>query len=143
MANIKQFYVSFDNGKTIIYNKKSQFLNQTVFVEIKSIYHNASTFPNYFELRSTTKLNLNLKTAQLSTVIKEIEKQSGLTFFYHIEDINLDQKITVTAQNKSLAEVLNTILNQTKLNWKIEKKTDLYFLKTFRPVNNRERDSTT
>lgn len=66
------------------------------------------------------KINLDLKYAPLSTVIKEIEKQSGLTFFYHIEDIHLNQKIKINAQNKSLTAVLNAVFNQTNLHWKIE-----------------------
>ncbi len=66
------------------------------------------------------KMKINLKSSPVSTVIKEIEKQSGLTFFYHIEDINLNQKIRVNAQNKTLKEVLNSISTQTNLSWKIE-----------------------
>ncbi len=66
------------------------------------------------------KINLNLKTAPISSVITEIEKQSGLTFFYHIEDVNPNQKITLNAQNKSLTDVLNTVSSQMNLNWKIE-----------------------
>lgn len=88
--------------------------NSKALVLMLLFFHNALSYGQQ------QKINLNLKYAPLSTVIKEIEKQSGLTFFYRIEDIRLNQKITVNTQNKSLTVVLNSISNQTNLNWKIE-----------------------
>ena len=76
------------------------------------------------------KINLSLKSATVSTVIKEIEKQSGLTFFYHIEDIDLNQKITVNVQNKSLTETLKAVSSQTNLSWKIENNQILLYKNT-------------
>jgi TonB-linked SusC/RagA family outer membrane protein len=107
--------------------KKHKLLFRHIMSKTKALVIMLLLFQTALVYSQQQKLNLNFKTAQLSTVIKEIEKQSGLTFFYHIEDINLDQKITVIAQNKSLADVLNTVSNQTTLNWKIEKNQILLF----------------
>ena len=72
-------------------------------------------------------ITINAKSTPLSSIIKEIESQSGLHFFYHVEEIDLTKKLTVNAQNKSITDVLNIISNQTNLGWKIENDQILLF----------------
>ena len=47
----------------------------------------------------TATLNVSAKNETLENVLKQIEKQSEFLFFYNLEDINKDVKISVNAKD--------------------------------------------
>ena len=100
--------------------KNHKFLVRQILSKSKALVIMLLFFHTVLSYGQQQKINISLKSATVSTLIKEIEKQSGLTFFYHIEDIDLNQKITVNIQHKPLTEILKVISSQTNLSWKIE-----------------------
>lgn len=69
------------------------------------------------------EITLNKKNTELSTVLKELEKQSGYTFFYNKNDINASKKISVNFNSTPLREVLNSVLKQQSLTFEYFDKT--------------------
>lgn len=67
----------------------------------------------------TTKLSLNVKNKAISQVIKEIEEQSEFTFVYNVNEVNLDKKISLKFQNKSILDVLENLFDDNSLGYKI------------------------
>ena len=64
-------------------------------------------------------LTLNVKDATLSQVFSEIEKQSDYLFFYKDRDIDAEKKVTLTARNKSLEQVLDMLFDNTGYSYMI------------------------
>jgi TonB-linked SusC/RagA family outer membrane protein len=54
----------------------------------------------------TTNMNVNLKNSTLRELFMQIEENSNYRFFYNNEDVNINQKISVEAENKSIATIL-------------------------------------
>ena len=69
---------------------------------------------------SQTKMfNLSLKDANLKEVFDKLEKQSDISFFYHIESLDLSKKITVNYKDAKLTDVLEQLLVGTDLSYRI------------------------
>lgn len=58
---------------------------------------------------SGAKISLDIKEASLEDVLREISKQSGIPFSYNPRKIPVGQKISYTAQGKSLDEVMSDL----------------------------------
>lgn len=56
------------------------------------------------------KVTLNIKDASVKEVLREIEKQSDITFFYNDLAFDMNQKVRVNASNTEIANILKTIL---------------------------------
>lgn len=56
------------------------------------------------------KVNLNVKNQTLAQVLHDITKQTGVDFFYSDQVINAEEKVTVTANNTNILEVVNKII---------------------------------
>ena len=59
------------------------------------------------------KLSMNKQDCSISEVLKEIEKNSEYTFFLNDNQVNVNRKTSVKANNASLEEVLEQALNNT------------------------------
>ena len=70
----------------------------------------------------TTKLKLSGQNQTLGEVINSIEKQSQFSFFYDANQINLNRKITIEADNLLINQVLDEILAGTGLTYTINNK---------------------
>ena len=56
-----------------------------------------------------TKLSLRLNNATVSDVLKAIEDQSEFLFFYQDQQIDLDRKVVMSVENKSVSEILDQL----------------------------------
>jgi TonB-linked SusC/RagA family outer membrane protein len=65
------------------------------------------------------KLNLSLQDRTLREVIKEIESQSNLRFFFSDDYLDLNKKVTIYAQNKGINEILPDLLERDKVTYKV------------------------
>lgn len=65
-----------------------------------------------------TKLNLEVNGTILQ-VLKSIENQSEFTFVYKLDEVNLDEKVSVDMKNKSINEILDVLLRNKSLEYKI------------------------
>src|SRR5690606_20935155 len=68
------------------------------------------------------KVSISRKDVSLSTVIKEIKRQSGYNFLYDAGALFNTPKISVDAKNADVAEVLDQCLDGLALNYVIRDK---------------------
>lgn len=59
---------------------------------------------------SMKKITLNVNSKELSSVFKEIEKQTKLTFFYSNDCIDVKKKVTINVKEETLDNVLFSLL---------------------------------
>lgn len=65
------------------------------------------------------KFSIHKQNSSISEVIKEIEKKSDFTFFFNDNQINVKQKVNVSANNASIEDVLAQVLQNTGYNYQI------------------------
>lgn len=80
-------------------------------------------FPVESSAQTDTKVRLSIKNASLTQVIKEIEKQTGLNFFYSGDDLKVAKTVSISANNEPLNSVLNQLSAQTGLAFNLIDKT--------------------
>ena len=67
----------------------------------------------------TATLNVSAKNETLEKVLKQIEKQSEFLFFYNLEEINKNEKISISEKNANIQTVLDAIAAKTGLKYTI------------------------
>ncbi len=65
-----------------------------------------------------TKLTLQLSDVAIKEALFQIEEQSEFKFFYN-EQVNVDKKITVEYKNKTVFDVLDDILEETDIQYRV------------------------
>jgi TonB-linked SusC/RagA family outer membrane protein len=68
---------------------------------------------------SQDRITLNLQGTELKTALKQIEKKSIYRFLYNDDVISARRKVNVNANNALVTDVLNGILNETSLTYKV------------------------
>lgn len=63
------------------------------------------------------EITLNRKNTSLSSLLRDIEKQSGYTFFYNKNDINTNKRFNLAVYKMPLRTVLENILKQGNLTY--------------------------
>ena len=66
-----------------------------------------------------TNLTLNLKKVTLEKAFEAIEKQTGYSFFYHLDMTDLNKPVTINVTDKPITEVLDEILDPDRLTYRI------------------------
>ena len=67
----------------------------------------------------TARLNVSAKNETLESVLKQIEKQSEFLFFYNLEEVNKNEKISINKKNADIQDVLDAIATKTGLKYAI------------------------
>lgn len=67
----------------------------------------------------SSQLTLTIKDETVLQVLQTIEKQSGYTFVYDVNEVDLNRKVSLNLKNKPITEVLNTLFANQKLEYKI------------------------
>ncbi|MBL0356441.1 MAG: TonB-dependent receptor [Chitinophagaceae bacterium] len=68
---------------------------------------------------SQDRITLKLQETELKTALKQIEKKSIYRFLYNDDVISAHRKVNVNATNALVTDVLNGILNETSLTYKV------------------------
>jgi TonB-linked SusC/RagA family outer membrane protein len=68
------------------------------------------------------EVNLNLLNVSTQEVLDAIKQQTGFSFWYRDEEINLNKIISVNAKNQDVRSVLNAILSEQNLSYTIDEK---------------------
>lgn len=68
------------------------------------------------------KVTLSLKDATMSELFQDIQKQTGLSVVYNASRVNMDKKVTVTANNESVNTVLDRVLAGAEFSYTINDK---------------------
>lgn len=76
------------------------------------------------------RISLEAKGRSLESVIGDIEKQSGYTFFYNDNAVDLNKKVNVSVQNYSIGDVLPLILDEATKFAILDKQVILYTSQT-------------
>ena len=82
----------------------------------------------------TAKLNVSAKNETLENVLKQIEKQSEFLFFYNLEEINKNEKISITKKNANIQDVLDAIAMKTGLKYTIKDRHIVLTNETSSPI---------
>jgi TonB-linked SusC/RagA family outer membrane protein len=69
------------------------------------------------------KVSFSQKQITLRAAFEEIEKQTNLTVAYNESGVDVNKIISVDIKDKPVSQVLNDILQGTKVTWKLEGKT--------------------
>lgn len=69
------------------------------------------------------QITLKRNKADLETILKDFEKQSGYTFFYKKEDIKAIGRLDVDVKNKPLNQALKSVLNENSFTYEYFDKT--------------------
>lgn len=69
-----------------------------------------------------TRLSLNLKNTTIRNVLEQIEDQTDHYFIYNAKAIDVDKKISLELENKSITEVLDIVFEGTNIEYKIDKR---------------------
>ena len=83
-----------------------------VFLFLTGLQVSAKTY-------SQDRITLKLQSVELRTALRQIEKRSNFRFLYNDEVLSANKKVTLDASNTLVTEVLNGILSQTILTYKI------------------------
>lgn len=91
--------------------RKMKITMLLLFVSIASVY----AVDTYAQ---ATKLTLQLSDVAIKEVLFQIEEQSEFKFFYN-EHVNVDKKIDVDFKNKTVFGVLDDILEETDIQYRV------------------------
>jgi TonB-linked SusC/RagA family outer membrane protein len=82
----------------------------------------ATTFrtANFYQSKDP-RVTLQAKNEKLGAILEKIEKRSGYTFVYSNDDINTQQKLSVSVKEKSVSEVLDELLPPLHVDYEILK----------------------
>ena len=69
---------------------------------------------------SSQTITMN-KTETVKKIIKEIEKKTGKSFVFHIDDVDLDRRVTINVKNQSLEKVLDVLFPKQHYQVEIKK----------------------
>lgn len=64
-------------------------------------------------------LNLNMENATIEEVIGTIEQQTEYHFLYNKKVVNVEHKVSISANAKHITEVLNTLFKNTDISYTI------------------------
>lgn len=68
---------------------------------------------------SQERITLKLQSAELRTALKQIEKKSTLRFLYNDQVVSTHQKVDINANNALVTEILDGILSEASLTYKV------------------------
>ncbi|HAH23918.1 MAG TPA: hypothetical protein DCL77_09200, partial [Prolixibacteraceae bacterium] len=68
----------------------------------------------------TTTLSLNLKRAQVQTVLQQIEDQTEFYFLYSSSRVDVDRTVDVEVNNARIDDVLNVLFNGSDVSYKVD-----------------------
>lgn len=124
MKNFSKFLVLLPPNwcktcKTIRYLITTVLLG--TFITIQTTEANAQSKP----------ISLSYANTPLSTIFKKITKQSGFTFLYN-DDINPQQKVTISIIDSDIENVMKAVLTRTSYKFKVQGSRIVIFI----PENN-------
>ncbi|OFY00197.1 MAG: SusC/RagA family TonB-linked outer membrane protein [Bacteroidetes bacterium GWF2_42_66] len=66
-----------------------------------------------------TKLSMSLNNVTLEDAFRKIEDSSNFVFFYNADQVQLDQRVSLNAENKSIDEILTDLLKDKAISYKV------------------------
>lgn len=72
--------------------------------------------------QTTGKISVNVSGVPLSSVMKQIESQSGYTFFYNASEVNVNKSVSVTLDGADINAALSKVFANTDITYTIDNK---------------------
>ena len=66
----------------------------------------------------TTRMSISMSNSSIEDILKSIEDQSEFRFFY-TEKLGVDQKVNVNFENSEIGKILDNILRDTNIKYKL------------------------
>ena len=66
-----------------------------------------------------TKLSMSLNNVTLEDAFRKIEDCSNFIFFYNADQVQLDQRVSLNAENKNIDEILSDLLKDKGISFKV------------------------
>jgi len=105
-----QHIVTFPNPKRAI-----KIMKLTILMLVVSLAQiAASTYAQ------TASLSISVKNETLESVFRQIEKQSEFLFFYNVDEIDKNEKISINQTNSNIETILNAISTNTGITYSIK-----------------------
>ena len=107
-------------------NLKKIPLSMKVFIMLifcSMIWANAATYSQ------DITLNLTKKSYSVSELLKVIEKQSGVNFFFNNKQIDITRNVKIDVENKKLFDLLDEIFEGTNVTYSVMNKRIILSLK--------------
>lgn len=76
-----------------------------------------------------TKINLHLENSTLTEILNSIEQKSEFIFIYNQKITELDEKRSISVENENIEKVLNHLLDDIGVNYKIDDRQVFLFKK--------------
>ncbi len=67
----------------------------------------------------SANVTVNRDNATLGEIFRDVEGQSNFRFFYNVDQINVDRKVSIHASNAQLSDVLNNVLGETNVTYQV------------------------
>ncbi|MDR1258291.1 MAG: SusC/RagA family TonB-linked outer membrane protein [Tannerellaceae bacterium] len=81
----------------------------------------------------TARVNISMRNVNTGDIIEEIERQTDYLFLYASDEINPGKKVSVEADNQTVAEVLSGLFKDTNIIYALEG-TSIFLMKKEDPV---------
>ena len=106
--------------------KKSQLLKSLLRIVLKVfLLVSMISMPVILHAQITVKAD----NETVRSILKKIEKQSDMTFFYNEALTDLNKKVSVNVKNSSLESTLNQVLKTTGLAFSFQGKTCILWIR--------------
>lgn len=97
-----------NNRKILLKMKLTFFLLTVLVLQVSAIGYS-----------QTPKFNFEIKNEQLANVLKQIESNSDFRFFFQREQVDVNRKIDLLANNSTVEEVLNKLFENQGITYKV------------------------
>ena len=98
---------------------KNKLLMRVKFTTILLV----TAFLQFAQASKAQRITFSQKDVSLEEVFKEIRKQSGYDFFYDVEDIKKAKRISLSAKNETIEQVLNRCFINQPFTFQLEEST--------------------
>ncbi len=103
----------------LLHRKIARIMKITTVLLLVSIIHLSANTLAYAQKQ---RVSVTIENGTFYDAISQIEEQSEFMFFYKSEEINDNQRITLNAKDRLVSDVLNEILKNRELSYKINGK---------------------
>lgn len=90
----------------------------------------------------SVRLNLNLSNIPVKDVLKEIEDRTDYSFMYNGKFVDVNRKVSVSAKNETVENILNTIFSNTDVVYRMVDKQIILTIKNFEEGNIENKNNT-
>ena len=127
--------INYNQGMiSSFYHSKRFFIPIRAFIMFV-LFSVLTTFTMYASSLQDVRITVQQKNVSLSQVFREIEKQSGFSLLIRNNDVNMNEKVSIDATNKTVEEVLEMLFSGKSLKYEVEGKR----ITVYRPINRQGR----